>query len=214
MKLLTASGLLFAATTAQTVDGHKGSFTEIDWVATFAEGVSVAASAPNVGWNPMVHGVLAACDGGKVLAGWGHTNSMIIMAWVIKMWGDKGTFACADNAVITGYVTMVVTTAATTTALCLTNVQWRYASDETVEKSAMFLDVAEDWKYGATGAACIQPYYLMSGGIHEYASYGMGNYWVYIVSLTYAGGTASTNKVSEALHKNGDGTAVSTNKGS
>jgi hypothetical protein len=57
MKLLTASGLLYSAVQSQTVDGHYGSFPEIDWTVSYDEAVSaqgLTTTTTKIGVNPMV----------------------------------------------------------------------------------------------------------------------------------------------------------------
>ena len=111
MKLLTSGGLLYSAVSAQTVDGHKGSFHELDWVAMFPEyqNYQEVSGGINVGWDPVVTAVIACYDGGKAMAGFGKYSGTIYNAWAVKLWGTTGSNNCGSSTVvISGYVTMAV----------------------------------------------------------------------------------------------------------
>lgn len=87
MKLLTQSGLLYSAVQSQTVNGHYGTFPEIDWSVTVDESVSVPGviSTTTIGLNPMVRQVETLFDGGKAITGNGSYTSTVTFGWVLKM---------------------------------------------------------------------------------------------------------------------------------
>ncbi len=97
--------------------------------ASFLFAADSSATFRLITWDPQVMGILSTYDGGKVMAGFGHYSGTIQLGWILKMWGTLGVFACSDDAVISGYVTMTMTTAAAATSECLLKVQYRYASD-------------------------------------------------------------------------------------
>ena len=104
-----------AGVNAQNTDATYGTYQTFDYVATFPEEFDEmqADSKVGVGWDPMVMAVISTYDGGKVLVGFGKTGAHLHAGWVAKMWGTKGSATakkCADNAVITGYVTMATGT--------------------------------------------------------------------------------------------------------
>jgi len=116
--------------------------------------------------------VLATYDGGKVLVGFGKTGSSMYAGWVAKMWGVAGSTAakqCADDAKITGYVTMVTGTstdlAASANCTLTTNArtQWLfttlatngYAGTNTSRYSVIFLAGTEDFYCGKARDSCV-----------------------------------------------------------
>ena len=79
MKLLTSAGLLYNTVSSQTVDGHYGSFPELDWVAYWAEGIFTpgTTTTKTVGMNPMAMGMRTTYDGGKVIGGFGMLTGTV-----------------------------------------------------------------------------------------------------------------------------------------
>lgn len=130
----------------------------------------------NVGWDPMVTQVLATYDGGKAILGFGKIGYHSYAGWLVKMWGTRGTTACADNQLITGYTQMAVGlgqitgTDATDCGGTSPKVMWMYSTQlaagigETTTFTYIFLDVDEDWKYGDAGSDGTKPEYLVVGG--------------------------------------------------
>ena len=100
MKLLTSSGLLFAAANAaaQTADGNMGAYAMVDWAALFNE-VHLAYNATDgynnptyvtLGLAPAVTTLITTFDGGKLMAGYSTFDNMTTFGWVMKLFGHHG----------------------------------------------------------------------------------------------------------------------------
>lgn len=137
----------------------------------------------------MVTQNIASFDGGKVLFGFGKVAYQMNAGWIIKMWGTlapSGT-ACADNAYVSGYVTMVtglnteLSAAANCTLTSDAKVQWMFTSQSangmggtaTTDYSSRFnvviLNGAEDSVCGKDNSGCAttvntEPNYYGVGG--------------------------------------------------
>jgi len=111
MKLLTQAGLLYnVAVTSATVDGHYGTFPEIDWIASWTEAAQVTAIVSStMGLSPQVMGLRTTYDGGKILAGFGYFTGTATAGWAMKVLG-AGECNSGTAAVIapTGYVSFAV----------------------------------------------------------------------------------------------------------
>ena len=141
MKLLTSTGLLFAAVNSTaTVDGNFGSYPMIDWAATFTEShlnMKTSTSKYNepdtvtIGLNPAVTALLTTYDGGKAVIGYSTYDNMTTFGWVLKLWGEFGTnTACNASDKPTGYVVMTTKPFNITgsSSTCTTNSQWLYVA--------------------------------------------------------------------------------------
>ena len=124
MKLLTQASLLFNAVQSQTVDGHYGTFPEIDWIANWEEAPQTVLTSTSIGLNPQVMGIRTTYDGGKVMAGYGMFTGTATVGWVMKAFGNA---KCnADVAAVTaptGYVTFAVNGGSSST-LCASKSTW------------------------------------------------------------------------------------------
>jgi len=140
---------------------------------------STTATPINVGWDPIVTEVIANWDGGKTMAGFGKISGTMYGAWVIKMWGAKGTTSCGDNSAITGYVQMVMglTADLSTSANCslgsFAKVQWAWtnvaATGITVDAnkvSWVITSATEEYMFGGTGDSAVgdDSYIIIVGG--------------------------------------------------
>jgi len=127
MKLLTSTGLLYSAVQSQTVDGHYGTFPEVDWTTFVAEAVGSATAATSLGLNPMVRSLETTYDGGKVMSGYGWFTGTAVTGWMMKLYG---TLACGGGAVVSvasGYNTFTVGTSASATD-CLLKTHWVWSA--------------------------------------------------------------------------------------
>ena len=128
MKLLTQAGLLYnVAVTSETVDGHYGTFPEIDWIASWTEAAQVAAFATaTTGLSPQVMGLRTTYDGGKILAGFGYFTGTATAGWAMKVLGAKecnsGTAAVIAP---TGYVSFAVI-GGTSITTCASKSAWLF----------------------------------------------------------------------------------------
>lgn len=127
MKLLTQTGLLFNAVTSQTVDGHYGTFPELDWIASWGEAVQVVGPASaTLGINPVVMGMRTTFDGGKILGGYGMFTGTATAGWAMKVLGNISCNARVAAVVApTGYVAFAVTGGSTITT-CLSSSAWTF----------------------------------------------------------------------------------------
>ena len=244
MKLLTSSGLLFAAanSAATTADGHYGAYPMVDWSAIFNEAALPAvsnvynnASVNTIGLAPAVTGLITTYDGGKLMCGYSGFDGATTFGWVFKLWGEKGTATnCGSSSTATGvrpaghvvFTTAVFNVAATST--CTTKTQWTWvepgSSVADMAFGSVYLAVAEDYVKGvadivATPTAA--PYYYVGGGISALASYGLGMYSQFLFGLEfdgtlYTGMTGEdTDGYAEITHYNGaQGTSSTDNYGS
>jgi len=151
-------------------------------------------TAVNVGWEPMVVEVISNWDGGKTVVGFGKLTGTIYASWAIKMWGVKGTSPCANDAVITGYVTMALgltADLASTTANCTltTNakVQWAWTS----LPSTGLTNAADKASWVATSAT---EEYVFGGASATEANVGFDAY------IIVAGGTTSATAEAYGLN--------------
>lgn len=172
----------------------------------FPEGAytkQAAGTTMNVGWSPVVTGVLTLHDGGKAMCGFGKVSGTTLKAWLVKMWSGSGTYKCNSNAAttvnhITGYVTMkpiVLSATRTTSQACnLTSnayVDWftgthtsgTYAITDLT--SEVFLALAEDMASGNGTSA--NAYIVCAGGKSEWANYGLGDYVANLVAYNNDG---------------------------
>ena len=200
MKLLQSAGILFkAAEAVQLSNGHYGTHTEIDWVATLVE-VSTTNAAQTIGLNPVVTSIVPMHDGGKAMGGYGKFLSEGTYGWVVKMFGNTGTVACGTNSVVTGYVEILANPVATSVATCLTAIQWIFNIDfnSTTNTSTMILDITED-TYAANTGVGLASYIDFVGGQNSAATFGLGNWSVMVGRVTYLGVliTADTSDVYE-----------------
>jgi len=142
---------------------------------------SATANLPiNVGWDPVVVEVLTNWDGGKTIAGFGKVSGTIYGAWVIKMWGTKGTSSCGADSKITGYVTMTMglnSDLSTSTNCSLTSnakVQWAWTNvaingivTNANKYSFVICSATEEYVFGgdaATGANVGDDSYIIVAG--------------------------------------------------
>ena len=119
------------------------------------------------------------------MGGYGYYDNLMTFGWVVKMWGSNAnqTTDCGLANYITGYVTMLQTPIATTSALCKTNILWIYNTIVLVSnpRSELILDLVEDWVWGAAAQnvenSGSQPYFSIVGAVNGYQSFGLGNWW-------------------------------------
>ena len=138
----------------------------------------------SIGIKPSVSAIITTFDGGKAMVGWGQYDGMIMVSWVTKLWGATGAINCGSNSKISGYVEMS-TVNASAEAACLTNTQWFLNSTYVAGKSVIWLEMAES-SFG-TGTVGTEAYIYCVGGHNAATTYGLGNWWTYIVSVTFDG---------------------------
>lgn len=171
------------------MDGHYGSFPELDWIGYWGESLLTPGVTTTVGLglNPMVLGMRTTYDGGKVVGGYGMLTGTVTNAWVMKVWGS---YSCTGTATVlkaTGYSAMTIN-ATNTTQLTMANCNlsaswiWTAKSNNTVAfataTSTMVVDVAEAWASGTqtvtNTASGTQSIFYAVGGINQNQSYGLG----------------------------------------
>lgn len=194
--------------------------------ANLASSTDSTKTPINIGWDPVVVDVLANYDGGKTMAGFGKVSGTIYGAWVIKMWGTKGTVPCGADSVITGYVTMAVGLKgdlATGTNCSLTSnakVQWAWTNVpltgiavDTDRVSYVICSATEEYVFG--GAAVAEPgvgddaYIIVAGGSTRLSkeAYGLNSWTFQGWFIDYDGVTAAA---AELTAGNGDDGAYKT----
>jgi hypothetical protein len=82
---------------ANAVASYYGTYQDLDYVAMFPEGANTkqaAGTTMNVGWSPVVTGVLTLQDGGKAMCGFGKVAGNVMKGWLVKMWSGSGSHPC------------------------------------------------------------------------------------------------------------------------
>ena len=159
------------------------------------------------------------------MGGYGYADNLMTFGWVVKMWGSNAnqTTDCGLANYITGYVTMLQTPIASTSALCKTNILWIYNTIVLVSnpRSELILDLVEDWVWGAAAQnvenSGSQPYFSIVGAVNGYQSFGLGNWWAGAwvldmngteVSITSDGDTGNAENLHFTSQSTGAGNTI------